>query len=114
MPVKDSELFKIIDKVREHYHNNISNRYIRKALMHLRVPRSVWNLLEKLTEKSDFYILNGYSFEELYDQIIAAATFVSHVKKEIIPNLRTLAAGESIDAECPKHSSKSCHMTSPP
>ena len=33
MSIRDEQLFKIIEKLRNHYHNNLTNRFIRKALL---------------------------------------------------------------------------------
>ena len=39
---RDEEIFKIVDKIRDHYHTNLNNRYIRKALLLMKVPRCPW------------------------------------------------------------------------
>ena len=95
MPVKDQDIFNQIDSLQDHYHNNIYNRYIRKAFMHMSLPRSEWDALERLTEKSDFYRIQGYPYKELYEMILAAATFVHHAREEVLPNIKNLLAGGS-------------------
>jgi hypothetical protein len=91
--VRNEELFKIIDKIREHYHGNLNNRYMRKALLMMKVPRGTWDAIARLTEKTDFYKIQGYPYKELYEQIYAAATFVHHAKMDVAPRLRDLLAG---------------------
>ena len=93
MVVKDPDIYKIIDKIKEHYNNNIYNRYIRKALLTMKIPQNVWDLLDSFSEKADYYKIQGYQFDELYDRIIAAATFIFHARKEVVPNLSILARG---------------------
>ena len=90
--VRNEEIFKIVDKIREHYHTNLNNRYVRKALLLMRVPRGTWDAIARLTEKTDFYKIQGYPYKDLYEQIHAAATFVHHAKVEVIPRLRDLLA----------------------
>lgn len=88
--VRNEEIFKIVEKIREHYHTNLNNRYIRKALLHMKVPRGTWDAIARLTEKTDFYKIQGYPYKDLYEQVYAAATFVHHAKVEVLPNLREL------------------------
>jgi len=88
--VRNEEIFKIVEKIRDHYHTNLNNRYIRKALLLMKVPRGTWDAIARLTEKTDFYKIQGYPYKELYEQIHAAATFVHHAKVEVTPRLREL------------------------
>ena len=90
MVVKNADIYKIIDKMKEHFKNNIYNRYIRKALLTMRIPQSTWDLLDNMVENADYYKIQGYQFDELYDRILAAANFIFHARKEVAPNLRSL------------------------
>jgi hypothetical protein len=91
--VRNEEIFKIVEKIRDHYHTNLNNRYVRKALLLMKVPRGTWDAIARLTEKIDFYKIQGYPYKELYEQIHAAATFVHHAKLEVTPRLRELLSG---------------------
>jgi hypothetical protein len=93
MSVRDEQLFKIVDKLQSHYQNNLNNRYIRKALLMMKVPTGTWNAIARLTEKTDYYKIQGYPLKELYEQIYAAATFVYHARTEVLPRLKGLLAG---------------------
>jgi hypothetical protein len=90
MSIRDEELFKILEKLRDHYHNNLTNRYIRKALLLMKVPTGTWDAIGRLTDKSDYYKIQGYQYKELYEQIHAAATFVFHAKTDVLPRLKSL------------------------
>ena len=91
--LRNEEIFKIVEKIRDHYHTNLNNRYIRKALLLMKVPRGTWDAIARLTEKTDFYKIQGYPYKDLYEQIHAAATFVHHAKLEVAPRLRELLSG---------------------
>jgi hypothetical protein len=93
MSVRDEQLFKVVEKLQTHYQNNLNNRYIRKALLVMKVPTGTWNALGRLTEKSDFYKIQGYQYKELYEQIYAAANFVYHARTEVLPRLKSLLSG---------------------
>jgi hypothetical protein len=95
MSVRDEQLFKIIEKLQSHYQNNLNNRYIRKALLLMKVPTGTWNAIARLTEKNDYYKIQGYQYKELYEQIHAAATFVYHARIEVLPRLKGLLTGGS-------------------
>lgn len=93
MSIRNEEIFKIIDKIRNHYHTNLNNRFIRKALLLMKVPRGTWDAIARLTEKTDLYKIQGYPYKELYEQIHAAATFVHQAKIDVAPRLRILLSG---------------------
>jgi hypothetical protein len=97
MIVKDAKVFEILDKIKEHYKNNISNRYIRRALLTMELTQTAWDLLDSISEKAELYKVQGFQLDELYDRIIAASQFISHARKEVMPNLRVLLAG-GVDA----------------
>ncbi|MBN1523129.1 MAG: hypothetical protein JW904_01495 [Spirochaetales bacterium] len=93
MLVKESKVFDLIEKMRTHYTKNIYNRYLRKALITMQIPQSTWDLLDSIAERADFFKVQGYQLDELYDRIIAAAQFIFHARKDVIPNLRFLLSG---------------------
>ncbi len=107
MLIKDADISNIIIKINEHFKNNITNRFLRKALLVMEVPQSTWDRLDGLQEKSTYGKIDGYQLQELYEIIISAATFIHHAKKDILPRLKTLvagsiAAGHSKDAKEPE------------
>jgi len=90
MSVRDEKLFKIIEKLRAHYHDNLNNRFVRKALLLMKVPSGTWDALGRLTEKNDLYKIQGYHYKELYEQIHAAATFVFQARIDVLPRLKAM------------------------
>ena len=90
MAVKDSDLFALVEKISEHYQKNINNQYIKKAFSWMNVPHATWDQIETLVGKVEFYRIHGYPLQDLYEQILAAATFVSNVRHDVLPNLRSL------------------------
>jgi hypothetical protein len=101
VPIKDPDIFKLIEKISEHYQNNISNRFVRKALMVLDLQQSQWEKIEHLTSNSDYYKDQGFQFDELYEMIIAAAHFIYEARVRIVPNARSVFSrgGESFMAK---------------
>ncbi len=92
MTIKDTEVFKIVERISDHFQNNISNRFIRKLLILLDLPQSEWDRLDGLTTKSEYYRNQGFQFEELYDMVIAAAHFIHQARTKMLPNLKSMVA----------------------
>jgi hypothetical protein len=84
MQVQDASITRLIERIGEHYRTNISNRFIRPALLQLPFDNQSWDLIEDLTERAN----QGVHLDELYRQIVAAAHFVAIVRRELIPGLR--------------------------
>ena len=93
--VRDAQIVRLIERIGEHYRTNISNRFIRPALLQLPLEKQSWDLIEILTEKIEQYRYQGFHLDELYRQIIAAARFVSFTRRELVPTLRNRLTGGS-------------------
>ena len=87
-PVMDEFILRLIERISEHYRANISNRFIRPALMQVALDKSTWDQLEALTEKFEQSRYQGYHLDELYRHVAAAAKFVHAIRREIAPTLR--------------------------
>jgi hypothetical protein len=93
--VRDAQIIRLVERLGEHYRTNISNRFIRPALLQLPLEKQSWDLIEILTEKIEQYRYQGFHLDELYRQIIAAARFVSLTRRELAPSLRARLSGGS-------------------
>ncbi|MDR0602405.1 MAG: hypothetical protein LBG42_08485 [Treponema sp.] len=93
MQVRDARIIRLIERIGEHYRTNISNRYIRPALLQLPLEKQSLDLIEILTEKLEQYRYQGFHLDELYRQIAAAARFVSLARRELVPTLRNRLGG---------------------
>jgi hypothetical protein len=95
MQIRDAQILRLVERIGEHYRTNISNRFIRPALLQLPLEKQSWDLIEVLTEKIEQYRYQGFHFDELYQQIAAAARFVSITRRELVPGLRNRLSGGS-------------------
>ena len=91
--VRDAQIVRLIERIGEHYRSNISNRFIRPALLQLPLEKQAWDNIEILTEKLEQYRYQGFHLDELYRQIIAAARFVAITRRELVPSLRNRLIG---------------------
>ncbi|MDR2313096.1 MAG: hypothetical protein LBE02_01015 [Spirochaetaceae bacterium] len=85
MQIHDASITRLIERIGEHYRTNISNRFIRPALLQLPFDNQSWDLMEDLTEKVPSQTLH---LDELYREIVAAAHFAAVVRRELVPGLR--------------------------
>ena len=90
--IRDAHVVRLIERIGEHYRTNISNRFIRPALLQLPLEKQSWDLIEVLTEKLEQYRYQGFHLDELYRQIIAASRFVAVTRRELVPSLRARLA----------------------
>lgn len=90
MKIQDASIIRLVDRIGEHYRANIASRFIRPSLRQLPFDNQSWDLMENLTERQD----SGIHLEELYRQIVAAANFVSLVRRDLLPGLRGRIARE--------------------
>jgi len=86
--ITDASIVRLIKQLVDHYRTNISNRFIRPALLQLPFDEILWNQIESLTERFDQLGYQGYDIEELYRQIAALTKFVDAVRREVAPTLR--------------------------
>ena len=86
--VKDAYVLRLVERISEHYRTNISNRFIRPALLQLPLDKETWDQIEALTEKTEQFHYQGLHLDELYRQIAASARFVNATRSEIAPTLR--------------------------
>jgi hypothetical protein len=85
---------RLIERIGEHYRTNISNRFIRPALLQLPLDKTTWDNVEVLTEKYEQFRYQGFHLDELYREVSATARFVAATRREVAPSLRSrLASG---------------------
>ena len=93
MLVKEAQIIRVIERIGEHYRINISNRFIRPALLQLPLEKQSWDMIEVLTEKVEQYRYQGFQLDDLYRQIVAAARFISITRRDLVPTLRNRLSG---------------------
>lgn len=99
MSIKDPDIFRIIERIGDHFQNNVSNRFIRKALVVLELQQAEWDRLENLTNKTEYYKQNGFQFDELYEMVLSAAHFIHQARMKMLPNLRAMLSQGSTEQE---------------
>lgn len=88
MQTKDEQIMNLIETIGRHYRQNLGNRYVRNAFSVLQLDAKDWDLIESVTEKSNYYQHQGYHFDELYERVLALGHFIYHARRELKPQLR--------------------------
>jgi len=95
LPVKDLQTISIIERLAEHFESSINNSYVRNALISMDLPPNIRLAMQPLTEKVDSYKLHGYRFDEIYSGIMALATYIYKVRKDVYPYLKNSLSGKA-------------------
>jgi len=74
--IKNSNVVRLVERIGEHYRNNIATRFLRPVLLQLQIDNTTWDLIETFTEKMEQLSYHGYYIDDLYRQIAACARFV--------------------------------------
>ena len=99
MLIKEGNVVRLIERIGEHYRTNISNRFIRPALLQLPLEKQTWDAIEALTEKVEQFRYQGFELVELYFQVFASARLVSVTRRELVPTLRNRLSGPGSDQD---------------
>jgi len=85
----------VIERLAEHFKSSINNSYVRTALISMDLPPNTRLAMQPLTEKVESFKLHGYRFDELYAGILALATYIYKVRKDVYPYLRGSLSGKA-------------------
>jgi hypothetical protein len=88
LQIQNEQIVRMVERISDHYRNNIANRFIRPILLQLPLEKQNWDLIDMLTEKIDQFRYQGFLLDELYREIIAAARFIALARREIVPTLK--------------------------
>ncbi|OQY35651.1 MAG: hypothetical protein B6241_00220 [Spirochaetaceae bacterium 4572_59] len=98
MPIFDYEVFDKLDELKKQYESNMSNSFIRSALISLDLPYEIRSGIEGITDKLDYYKQQGYRFEEIYNGIYGMALFIYRARMEIVPYLKNSPSLSAVSA----------------
>ena len=97
MSIKDFQTLNLIDKLSDSFNTALKARFIRNAYESLDLSYTTRNAIDSLTRENAYYRANGYSFNELYNAILALGEFIYKARTEIIPNIKFFYSKTSIN-----------------
>ncbi len=92
MKFKDKIIHELIEKLRDQYQSFIHNQFINYYLLDSDIPKNDWLDIEDLIDSNKYYEAEGHDLNKLYDQILSFSSFLTKIKKEILPRIQNEAA----------------------
>ncbi len=90
MLVQHTVLFHQLEKLAQHYRQNVASPYIKPEFHRLHLEREVWNSIEELTERNQTFRQQGYHLDELYKMLWAMALFISLARSQLTDQITVL------------------------
>jgi hypothetical protein len=90
MLVQNTILFHQLEKISQHYRQNVANPYIKPEFYRLHLDKNVWNLIEELTERNQTYRQQGYHLDELYRMLWAVALFIKVARSQLVDQITAI------------------------
>ena len=91
MLVDDRIIAEIIVRIGRHYNENIATRFLRPLFAQTLSNIDLSRHIVDLTEHSEDFVLQGFHLDDLYYDIIALARFVYLVRRDVLPNINSIA-----------------------
>jgi len=91
MLVDDKIIAEIIIRIGRYYNENIATRFLRPVFAQILSDIDLSRHIVDLTEHSEDFVLQGFHLDDLYYDIIAMTRFIYSVKRDILPNISSLA-----------------------
>ena len=91
MLVDDRIIAEIIVRIGRHYNENIATRFLRPLFAQILSNIDLSRHIVDLTEHSEDFVLQGFHLDDLYYDIIALARFVYLVRRDVLPNINSIA-----------------------
>ena len=91
MLVDDRIIAEIVVRIGRHYNENIATRFLRPLFAQILSNIDLSRHIVDLTEHSDDFVLQGFHLDDLYYDIIALARFIYLVRRDVLPNINSIA-----------------------
>ena len=87
----DRIIAEIIVRIGRHYNENIATRFLRPLFAQILSNIDLSRHIVDLTEHSEDFVLQGFHLDDLYYDIIALARFIYLVRRDVLPNINSIA-----------------------
>lgn len=90
MLVQHTVLFHQLEKLAQHYRQNVASPYIKPEFYRLHLEKEIWNAIEELTERNQNFRQQGYHLDELYRMLWALALFITVARSQLQDQITAL------------------------
>lgn len=91
MLVDDRVIAEIVVRIGKHYSDNIATRFLRPLFAQILSNAELSRHILELTEYAEDFVVRGFHIDDLYYDIIALARFIYLVRRDVLPNITSLA-----------------------
>ncbi len=91
MLLKDQKIFDTIEKLKERYYIFSSNNFVKSYLFESDISKNDWMDIEDLLNANQYYDATGYDLDNLYNQILTFARFLTRLERDIVPKMQNEA-----------------------
>lgn len=102
MLVDDRIIAEIIVRIGRYYNENIATRFLRPVFAQILSDIDLSRHILDLTEHSEDFVLQGFHLDDLYSDIVAMVRFIYLVRRDILPNISSLAEANTKTATADK------------
>jgi hypothetical protein len=88
MQIRSAELFQRLEKMAQHYQNNVASNYLKAELANLPLTRRDWDEVEMITARLEIYRSQGFHLDELYLKLLSMAKLVHQARIQMAPGLK--------------------------
>lgn len=87
MLVQHPLLYHQLEKIAQHYRQNVASPYLKPEFYRLHLDHSVWHSIEQLTERNQAFRQQGYHLDELYKMLWAVALFIQVARSQLVDQI---------------------------
>jgi predicted transcriptional regulator len=92
MQVRSPELFQKLEKMAQHYQNNVASTYLKAEIASLTLSRRDWDEVELITARQEVFRHQGYHLDELYLKLLSLARLIHQARSHMAPGLKSKVA----------------------
>lgn len=88
MQIQSQELFQKLERLAEHYNNNVASPFVKAEFPTLTLSSQDWDEIELITVRQELFKHQGYHIDELYTKLLAIARLVKAARTQIGAGLK--------------------------
>jgi len=92
MQIRNPELFQKLEKMANHYKNNVASTHLKADLATLTLSRRDWDEIELITARLDLFRYQGFHLDELYLKLLSMARFVKQARGQLGSSLKAMVS----------------------
>ena len=90
MQIRSPELFTKLERLAQHYNNNIASHSLKADIASVTMAQRDWDEVELITARQEVFRHQGYHLDELYLKLLSMARLIKQLRVHLAPRLRTL------------------------